>query len=218
VFSLVAHEYAHGYAALRQGDDLALTQGRLTLNPIPHIDIWLTLLLPMLLWFSTGGRFVFGGAKPVQVRPDHYRNYRRGDIIVSGAGVVTNLAIAVVCTILFVLVGLLGRAAPGGVEVIGTVQRMLMWGCWLNVMLGVFNLLPIPPLDGSHILYHLLPRGIREKYRSLQRLGFLPLLGLMLLFPKALQWLLTPAYEAMGLFFRVAGPFGMGARWNIFPS
>jgi Zn-dependent protease len=218
VFSLVAHEYAHGYAALKQGDDTALLQGRLTLNPLPHIDLWLTILLPAMLWYFSDGRFVFGGAKPVQVRPDRYRNYRKGDIIVSGAGVVTNLLIALLCVLLFVLVGLLGQVLPGGVAVIGTIQRMLTWGVWLNVMLGVFNLLPIPPLDGSHVLYHFLPLRIRERYRSIQRLGFLPLLGLMLIFPKALQTLLIPAYMAMGLFVRVVSPFAVGTHWNIFQT
>lgn len=218
VFSLVAHEYAHGFAALKQGDDTALLQGRLTLNPLPHIDLWFTILMPAMLWFFSDGRWVFGGARPVQVRPDRYRNYRRGDIIVSGAGVFTNALIALACAGLFMGLGLLGRAVPAGGEVIGTAQRMLTWGVWLNLMLGVFNLLPIPPLDGSHILYHFLPRGLRERYRAIQRFGFIPLLALMMLFPKALQVLLIPAYAAMGLFFRVAAPFAVGPHSLIFQA
>jgi len=217
VFSLVAHEYAHGYAALKQGDDTALMQGRLTLNPIPHIDPWLTIILPALLWFGSKGTFTFGGARPVQVRPDKYRHYRRGDIIVSGAGVVTNLIIGIVCTLLFVLLGLLARVVDAA-EVLGTVQRMLAWGVWLNLMLGFFNLLPIPPLDGSHILYHLLPGAVRERYRAFQRFGFLPLMALMLFFPKALQFLLIPAYAGMDLFIRFATPYAASAGWNIFQS
>ncbi len=218
MFSLVAHEYAHGYAALKQGDDTALLQGRLTLNPLPHIDPWATLIMPAALWYLSKGAFTFGGARPVQVRPDKYRNFRRGDIIVSGAGVATNLAIAVLCAVLFLALGLLGRLAPGGGEVLGAAQRMLTWGVWLNLMLGFFNLLPIPPLDGSHIVYHLLPQGIRERYRALQRLGFLPLLALMLFFPRALDVLLTPARAGLALFLRVATPFAAGPGWNIFPS
>jgi Zn-dependent protease len=218
VFSLVAHEYAHGYAALKQGDDTALMQGRLTLNPLPHIDPWLTVIMPALLWFGSKGAFTFGGAKPVEVRPDRYRNFRRGDIIVSLAGVATNLVIAVVCTLLFILVGLIGRALPDGGEVIGIAQRMLSWGVWLNLMLAFFNLLPIPPLDGSHVLYHLLPAGLRERYRLFQRFGFLPLLALMLFFPAALQKLLTPAYMGMSLFVRYATPYAVGSGWNIFQS
>ena len=83
VMSMVAHEYAHGYAALRQGDNTAKALGRLTFNPIKHIDPWMSLLLPAMLWFGSGGQFLFGGAKPVPVNPRNYRHYRRGDIIVS---------------------------------------------------------------------------------------------------------------------------------------
>jgi Zn-dependent protease len=218
VFSLVAHEYAHGYAALKQGDDTALMQGRLTLNPIPHIDLWLTILMPALLLYLSKGTFAFGGAKPVQVRPDRYRNFRRGDIIVSLAGVATNFVIAVACFILFILLGLVGRALGDGAEVMGTVQRMLAWGVWLNLMLATFNLLPIPPLDGSHVVYHLLPARLREGYRAFQRFGFLPLLALMLFFRPALIWLLTPAFAGMKLFIQVATPYAVGTSWNIFPA
>lgn len=219
MFSLVAHEYAHGWAALKQGDDTALQQGRLTLNPIPHIDPWLTIIMPAMLWYLSKGAFTFGGAKPVQVRPDRYRNYRRGDIIVSGAGIVTNLLITVGCALLFVGVGILGRSLPGGTEVVSTVQRMLYWGVALNLLLAFFNLLPIPPLDGSHILYHLLPSALREGYRKIQRLGFLPLLALMLLLPPAAtRALLAPAYAGIRLFLRLASPFAVGGNWNIFPS
>lgn len=219
VFSLVAHEYAHGFAALKQGDDTALMQGRLTLNPLPHIDPMLTVIIPAMLWYLSKGAFVFGGAKPVQVRPDKYRNYRRGDIIVSAAGIVTNLIITVGCSLLFVGVGLLARAIPSGLEVISTFQRMMYYGVALNLLLAFFNLLPIPPLDGSHILYHLLPSGLRRGYRSIQRLGFLPLMILLLLLPpSATRFLLTPAYAGVTLFHRLAAPFAVGTDWNIFSS
>ena len=101
MFSLVAHEYAHGVAALRQGDDTAYMLGRLTLNPLPHIDPVMSVLMPALLLFVSGGRFAFGGAKPVPVNPRKYRNYKRGDIIVSAAGVVTNLGLSLACALLF---------------------------------------------------------------------------------------------------------------------
>jgi Zn-dependent protease len=216
VFSFAAHEYAHGYAALRQGDDTALQQGRLTLNPVPHIDLWFTLIVPALIWFSSKGAFIFGGAKPVIVRPDRYRNYRRGDIIVSLAGVATNLLIGLVCTGLFVLLGLLSRAVASNGDIIGTAQRMLAWGVLLNLILCFFNLIPIPPLDGSHVLFHVLPVRLRQGYRSLQRLGYLPLLALMLFFPEVIQRLLLPAYKGMDMFVQVATPFAVGTRWNIF--
>ena len=78
IMSMVAHEYAHGYAALRQGDGTAKALGRLTMNPLKHIDPWMSVLLPAMLWFGSGGRFLFGGAKPVPVNPRNYRQYRRG--------------------------------------------------------------------------------------------------------------------------------------------
>ena len=218
VFSLAAHEFAHGYAALKQGDTTAQEQGRLTLNPIPHIDLWLTIILPALLWFGSGGAFTFGGAKPVQVRPDRYRHFVRGDIIVSSAGVLTNFLIAICCVVIFVLLGLAARAVPSGVDVFSILQRMAVWGVLLNLMLGVFNLIPIPPLDGSHLLYHALPLGWREGFRRFQRFGFLPLLAMMLLYPKGIQFLLAPAYAGMSWFLRVARPFAAGTQWNIFPS
>ncbi len=215
----MAHEYAHGFAALKQGDDTALQQGRLTLNPIPHIDPWLTIIMPAMLWYFSKGAFVFGGAKPVEVRPDRYRDYRRGDIIVSAAGILTNLAITVICTVLFVAIGALARVLPSGTVAISIAQRMLYYGVVLNLLLAFFNLLPIPPLDGSHILYHLLPTGIRRGYRAIQRLGFLPLLALLLLLPPgATRVLLTPAYAGVALFLRLATPFAVGTHWNIFPS
>ena len=86
VFAMTAHEYAHAVTALRQGDDTAYLPGRVTLNPIPHIDPWMSLVLPALLWFGSNGRFTFGGAKPVPVNPRKYRDYVRGDILVSAAG------------------------------------------------------------------------------------------------------------------------------------
>jgi Zn-dependent protease len=218
VFSLVAHEYAHGYAALRQGDDTALRQGRLTLNPVPHVDPWLTIIMPALLWFSTKGAFTFGGARPVEVRPERYRNFRRGDLLVSTAGVFTNLLLAAGCAVVFVGLGLLAQLLPGAAGVIGTGQRMMTWGVWLNLMLGFFNILPIPPLDGSHVLYHLLPAGVRPSYRRVQRFGFLPLLALMLLFPGAVRWLLSPALAGMRLFVRWASPYAAAANWSIFPT
>lgn len=192
--------------------------GRLTLNPLPHIDPWLTILMPAILWWATHGSMVLGGAKPVPVRPDRYRNYVKGDIIVSLAGIFTNILILLVCVLLFIGLGLLARSLPGAPGVIGTAQRMLFLGVALNLMLAFFNLIPLPPLDGSHVLYHLLPVGLRQRYRLVQRLGLLPLLAIMMLFPRAFQVLLTPVYEGIQLFLRVAAPYAVGSNWNIFPA
>ena len=216
MFSLVAHEYAHGVAALRQGDDTAYMLGRLTLNPLPHIDPVMSVLMPALLLFVSGGRFAFGGAKPVPVNPRKYRNYKRGDIIVSAAGVVTNLGLSLVCALLFVVLGFVAALLPDLVPVVDTAQRMMMWGVWLNLILCCFNLIPIPPLDGSHLFYHLLPAGLGARYRSIQRFGMIPLLAIMLLAPSVFNWLLGPAYYGMGLLQHLMLPYAVGSGWNIF--
>jgi Zn-dependent protease len=195
LFSVIAHEYAHGYAALKQGDTTALSLGRLTWNPVKHIDLWMTILMPLLLWKASGGSVVFGGAKPVPVDPRKYRNYRRGDIIVSLAGVVTNLLIAIACVPLIALVAQLGRAEPLERSA-GFVQAMLVRAVPINLTLLVFNLLPIPPLDGSHVVKHLLPPAWALHY---QRIGFYGIAVLVLLLwvvPQALSFWLRPAWLA----------------------
>src|SRR2546430_1921266 len=146
---MVAHEYAHAEAAYRQGDDTAYMLGRLTLNPLKHIDPLMTVIVPFLLWRI--GAPPFGAAKPVPVNPRKYRQFRRGDIIVSLAGIVVNLALFVACTLLFALVGVLGGAVPALTATLGIVPRMLGGGMGLNVVLAVLKLMPFPPLDGSHV-------------------------------------------------------------------
>ncbi len=207
--SVVAHEYAHGYAALLQGDPTAAQMGRLTFNPLKHIDPWMTILLPAMLWFGSNGQFVFGGAKPVPVNPQNYRNYRRGDIIVSLAGIVANLLLFVTFLILIVVAGSLGSAVPATQDVLATLQRMFYWGLWLNVLLAFFNLIPIPPLDGSHVFYHLLPPALGVKYREFSRYGFLVLLGLIFFFKDAFFLLLLPAIMLTRAAVSLVGPFAL---------
>ena len=194
---MVAHEYAHAEAAYRQGDDTAYMLGRLTLNPLKHIDPLMTVIVPFLLWRI--GAPPFGAAKPVPVNPRKYRRFRKGDIIVSLAGITVNLGLFAVSALLFVLVGVVGSGVPGFTSTLEIVQRMLWWGMWLNVVLAFFNLIPVPPLDGSHVFYHLLPPGAGLRYRQLQALGFLPILVLMWVFPGFLDVLLWPAYKLMGV-------------------
>jgi len=192
--------------------------GRLTLNPVPHIDPIMTVIMPAILLLVSGGAFAFGGAKPIPVNPRKYRHFKRGDIIVSAAGVVTNLAIALVCSLLFVGLGFLAAAAPAAAFVADTAQRMMMWGVWLNLILCFFNLIPIPPLDGSHLFYYLLPPGIGARYREIQRFGMLPILALMLLAPGVIHWLLGPAYYGMALLQHLIAPFAVGDGWKIFSA
>jgi len=192
LFSVIAHEYAHGYAALKQGDTTALKAGRLTWNPIKHIDLWMTLILPALLWKLSGGAVVLGGAKPVPVDPRNYRNYRRGDIIVSLAGVVTNLLIALVCTAVIALLGLVGRA-PAVEPSAGILQAMMVTGVRVNLLLFAFNLIPIPPLDGSQVVKHLLPPAWAVGYQRVGLYGIGILVLILYLAPQLLDYWLHPA-------------------------
>ena len=207
VFALTAHEYAHAVTALHQGDDTAYLLGRVTLNPIPHIDPWMSLLLPALLYFGTQGAFTFGGAKPVPVNPRKYRKYVRGDILVSAAGVATNFVLAFVFSFLYVLLGLLSNAAPGASAVLETAQRMMVHGIWINLILCFFNLIPIPPLDGSHLLYHALPPKAGSWYRGLQRFGYLPLFVLLFLLRPVVSVLLAPAAAMMNFLTGFIAPY-----------
>jgi Zn-dependent protease len=195
VFAMVAHEYAHAVTALQQGDDTAYSLGRVTLNPLPHIDPWMSLLLPALLFFGSHGQYTFGGAKPVPVNSRKFRHYRRGDIIVSAAGVTTNLFLSILFAGLFVLLGLTARSMPGAVTVVDTAQRMMVFGIYLNLLLCFFNLIPLPPLDGSWVASWGLPRPIGEQYdRIVEPYG---------------QWILLALF-ATGLLGRAMSPFIRG--------
>lgn len=207
LLSMVAHEYAHGYAALRQGDPTAYELGRLTWNPLRHIDPVMTLLLPLMTYFGSDGRFVFGGARPVPVVPSNYRHYRRGDIIVSLAGVTANLLLAVLCTALIVPIGMIGRAVPELAVSGALLQGMLRFGIFFNLLLVAFNLLPIPPLDGSHVVKHLLPPALARPYQQFGRFGILVLLLLLTVGQPLLAAWLAPVARLEGIARDLVGPF-----------
>jgi Zn-dependent protease len=177
LLALTAHEFAHAWMALRQGDDTAYKLGRVTLDPRAHLDPIGSLLFPII---AIGSGFpLLGWARPVPTTPRNYRHYKRGDILVSLAGVMANALLAVVfavLTMIFVAAGGLEARAP----VMQTVQQMLLMGITGNVALILFNLLPIPPLDGSHVFYHLLPPHLGASYRRLQPYGMLILWGLVI--------------------------------------
>ena len=207
LFSVIAHEYAHGYAALRQGDTTALQLGRLTWNPIKHIDPFMTILLPAMLWIASHGQVVLGGAKPVPVDPRNYRDYKRGDIIVSLAGVAANLAIVVGCVIAIVVVGLAARVVSMLSGLVGIAQVMLILGIWINLLLIAFNLIPIPPLDGSHVVKHLLPPAWAVRYEAISRYGIIVLVVLLYFGGSFFNSWMQPVIHLTTYLMRLVGPF-----------
>jgi Zn-dependent protease len=212
LFSMVAHEYAHGYAALRNGDTTAYQLGRLTWNPAKHIDPFMTIILPLLLFIAHAP--VFGGAKPVPVNPRNYRNFKKGDIIVSLAGVVTNLVIAVLCVPLIMLVHAIGSSSQALSGPASIFQIMLILGIQLNVALAAFNLIPLPPLDGSHVMKYLLPPAWSLSYQRLGRYGLI-ILFLLISFgrPLLMAWF-KPAFALIGALQRLVLPYIIPSQWT----
>lgn len=196
LISVVAHEVAHAWQARREGDPTADRLGRITLNPLPHLDLWGSFLVPMLLFVSGG--LLFGWAKPVPVDPRNFRTHPWSDIRVSLAGIVANLILAALFTLGAALVVWAGSQSAALAEVTPRMREAMGYGIFLNLLLAFFNLLPIPPLDGSHVVYHVLPPGLREGYRKLGRFGIIGLLLLVFLFPDVLAMLLTPVDIVMG--------------------
>ncbi|MEE4113243.1 MAG: site-2 protease family protein [Desulfobacteraceae bacterium] len=166
VESIVLHEMAHGYVAWMFGDQTARQRGRLTLNPIPHIDLMWTIVMPIIAYFLSGGTFIIGGAKPVPVNPYNYRRPVLGDICVSVAGVAVNFLIAAIMILLLNLVHFVS-ANPSGTMAVNVLMNVAL----LNIVLTLFNLIPIPPLDGSHLFKYLLPQDLRGSYEKLGRTG-----------------------------------------------
>jgi Zn-dependent protease len=180
IFSIVLHEVAHGWVAQREGDPTAAMLGRLTLNPIPHIDPVGSLLVPTLLILTNFG-FIFGWAKPVPVNTRNFRNYRRGDILVSLAGVAANFLLAIFFTFLLAVCVWAVQAMPDSASFWLTLMGMANYGIAINFILILFNLLPIPPLDGSHVMYHLLPPQLGMRYREIGRYGMLLIFAFLFL-------------------------------------
>jgi Zn-dependent protease len=169
--------------ALKLGDPTARDLGRLTLNPIPHIDPVGSILVPGISLLSAGTVFI-AWAKPVPINPMNFRDYRRDDILVSVVGPVSNLVMALACALLYVVteqgVGPVNDLPDGaGREAALFVAKMFSFGISVNIFLAVFNLLPVPPLDGSHVVASLLPPEVGERYRQIGFFGIFIVLLLM---------------------------------------
>jgi Zn-dependent protease len=177
ILSVVVHEVSHGFAANYLGDPTARLQGRLTLNPLPHIDPIGSVIVPLLLFFTSTG-VMFGWAKPVPVNPYNLRG-KFGEAIVAGAGPLSNIGIALVF-------GLLIRAGAGAMP--ESFLQIAVAVVIINIVLAIFNLVPIPPLDGSKILFAFLPFHFQRARESLERYGFF----IVLIFIVFLWQYLTP--------------------------
>ena len=193
LFSMVAHEYAHGWVAYRNGDPTAYQLGRLTWNPARHIDPFMTVLLPLFL-FMAHSPVIIGGAKPVPVNPRNYRHYKRADIMVSLAGVTTNVILAFISAALIPAVFGLAAIIPSARDALSLLQRMLVYGIQFNVLLAAFNLIPIPPLDGSHVFKYALPPALALSYARISRFGILILYGLLFFAGPVVMLWFRPAF------------------------
>jgi len=203
LFSVVVHEVAHAWQALREGDTTARDLGRLTLNPVPHLDPVGSFIVPLVLHLLPGD-FLFGWAKPVPVNPRNYRSYPAGDIRVSLAGIVSNLALVVVFALVLGVLAALQEFPPFNGWVGASIMTMATYGVLINLVLAYFNLMPVPPLDGSHVLYHLLPAGVRARYRAMGRYGVTLLFLAVVFFPGMFSLLLSPVFVAFSWIVGVA--------------
>lgn len=179
--SAIIHEYFHGWTADQLGDPTAKHLGRLTLNPLAHIDMWGTVLMPVLLLLLSGGSFVFAYAKPVPYNPYNLRNQKWGPALVALAGPFANLLVAVVF-------GLLVRFYP-----LSSFSLVLSIIVYINILLAIFNLIPIPPLDGSKVLYAVLPNHLAMKLADLERYGLI----IVLIFIIFAFHIITPIISAL---------------------
>lgn len=165
IMSVVVHEISHGYAALYFGDETARYQGRLTLNPLKHLDLTGSIIIPLLLLISKSG-FVFGWAKPVPINPYNFRNRKWAEVIVALAGPLSNISLAVIFGLLIRFGGQFGILNPSFLYIASYVVL-------INLVLAIFNLIPIPPLDGSHLLFSILSEKYAHFKETLQRFGFI---------------------------------------------
>ncbi|MCK4909254.1 MAG: site-2 protease family protein [Planctomycetes bacterium] len=167
MFSAIIHECAHGYAAYRLGDPTAYHAGRITLNPVKHIDPMMTIIVPLISYFSFG--FIFGGAKPVPINPYNFRNPEKGMLISSLAGPAANFSLALIGFGFFAFTARLDIFTGSLAQFNYIVFYLLII---INLILGIFNLIPIPPLDGSRVLRYFLPWDMKSSFDRMEPFGF----------------------------------------------
>ena len=198
ILAVTLHEVAHGYAALKMGDHTARLAGRLTLNPLKHLDLFGSFLLPLVLKL-TGSPFIFGYAKPVPVNYHNFREYRKGTLWVSAAGVLANIILALISAALFQLLAATEASWTQSQYALPFVflLQLLYYSVIINCILALFNLIPIPPLDGSRILAMLLPAPLRVHFARLERFGMIIILVLLMTGPlwRLMDFFLKPMLD-----------------------
>ncbi len=203
LFAISFHESAHAYAALRFGDTTARDLGRISLNPIRHLDPFGSVLLPLMMYLLSGGKLIFGSAKPTPVDLRNTRNPRMANLVVSAAGPVSNFLLSAVALLLLLTIKQVDPrsmvdlyfATQGQRVASGTlapVNYVLYLFALVNAFLGVFNLIPIPPLDGSGVVLSVFGRPVARLYTVLAPFGFLLLIALLYL--GVLNWVFGPIY------------------------
>jgi Zn-dependent protease len=202
IMGVVIHEYAHGLIAYKNGDSTARNMGRLTLNPVAHIDLFGTILLPLLLILINSG-IVFGYAKPVPINPGYFRNYRKGIRYTSLAGPTSNLIFAFVVGLIYGLFYFIFfRITNGqmisdslGFKTFELVSQIFQGAIYINIFLAIFNLIPIPPLDGSKIVASFLPDEAMFRYLSFGRFGFIIIFLLLFLGGRIFWSFISPVFN-----------------------
>lgn len=192
VFAIILHEVMHGFVALRLGDDTALRAGRLTLNPLSHIDLFGTIIMPAALLFLHLP--VFGYAKPVPVDFRRLRNLRTGMVMVAAAGPLTNIVLALTSS-LGMRVCFHFLSAPWGPSIAFPLYKMLQASVFINIVLAIFNLFPLLPLDGGRVVVGMLPLRAARAYARLEPFGFLILL--VLLYTDSVEKVISPIINAI---------------------
>jgi len=175
LLSVIIHEIAHGLTAYKLGDSTAKDLNRLTLNPIPHIDLFWSIIIPALLIISGSG-FIIGGAKPVPIDPRNFKNPKKGMMITALAGPLSNFGLAFISLIMLKIADIF-ISAPEGYSLI-TIKLIFSFFL-INMVLGIFNLIPIPPLDGGRILIGLLPNNLAYSYSKIEPYGIFIVIGLL---------------------------------------
>ena len=180
LMSIIIHEVSHGYAAYLLGDDTAYRAGRLSFNPIKHIDKFGTIFLPLMLLLVTRGGLAFGYAKPVPINPHNFKDYKKDTALTAAAGPASNFIIAIIFSLIFrFIMSKIDPYAPVSQTVIFFV-RLLQTTIMINLLLGLFNLIPFPPLDGSKVLGAFLSDELYFKYTAQERKGMMIFMTMML--------------------------------------